>query len=412
LPLTLSALLSGLPLVAAAEQWEAPPQFQASAVLPPDLRQGSGWTVDEAVRNDGINNIYTLSTDAGPLTVVGTELLKVRVREMAALAQMEQIKRSGVYADAVTKSATSPLRFAGDLVTSPGETMTNAAKGMGQMFSNVGHALFGSPSDHEEGVAKAALGVATAKRQFAKQFGVDPYSSNEPMQTRLNELAWAGAAGGLTVGTAFGAIGGPASGVLRGTKMAGGAASLVYDSSPEQLKAINGKKLAAMGVDATTASAFLDHPKLSPTDKTYIVAALEQMRGVAQRGILVEDTLAARNDAEAFQCRLQAEMLANYHRRVAPLVRIMSIGGIPAAETKAGTLALVIPGDYFAWTQALDREVQEQAQLPTMPKGITRKEFWFAGQVSPSARSILEAGRWTVHDQAAQRLLPGAAPSP
>jgi hypothetical protein len=401
-----AALIAGAPVAAAAEQWEQVPRFRASSVLPPDLRQGPGWVVEEDVGSDGVNNRYVLRSDAGELAVVSTELLKVRVQELAALAQMEQVKRSGVYSDALKKSATSPLRFAEGLVTSPGETVSGAAQGVGQMFSNIGHAMFGSPSDQEEGVAKAALGVATAKRAFAKQFGVDPYSSNEPMQSRLDELAWAGAAGGLTVGAAFGAIGGPASGVLRGTKMAGGAAALVYDNSPEQLKRLNAAKLAGMGVSKTDVSAFLDHPKYSPTGKTYIVAALERMSGVAQRGIVIDDAVAARTESDAFQWQLQTEMLAAYHKGVAPIARMMSVGGRPAAVTRSGTLVLAVPCDYFVWTQELDSQVKRAAPTPIMPKGITRKEIWFSGQVSPLARSTLQDRRWVVNDQAASRLLP------
>jgi hypothetical protein len=274
------------------------------------------------------------------------------------------------------------------------------------MFSNIGHAMFGSTSDQEEGVAKAALGVAVAKRAFAKQFGVDPYSTNEPMQSRLNELGWASAAGGLTVGAAFGAIGGPASAVLRGTKMAGGAAALVYDNSPEQLKRLNAAKLAGMGVSKSAVSAFLDHPQFSPTNKTFIVAALERMPNVAQRGIVIDDAVAVRTDSDAFQWQLLTEMLAAYHNGVAPVVRMTSIGSRPAAVTRDGTLVLIVPCDYFVWTEALDSQVKRAAPAPIMPKGIARKEIWLSGEISPLARSVLQDRRWVVSDKTASRLLP------
>jgi hypothetical protein len=400
------ALIALAPTAATAQQSEAVPRFKASEVLPPELRQGEGWRVEEEVGSDGVNNRYVLRIDDGEISVISTELLQVRAREMAALVHMEQVKRTGIYGEALKKSATSPLRFAEGLVTAPGETVTNAAKGVGQMFSNVGHAMFGSPSDQEEGVAKAALGVAAAKRVFAKQYGVDPYSSNEPMQSRLNELAWASAAGGLTVGAAFGAIGGPASAVLRGTKMAGGAAQLVYDKSPDQLKTLNAAKLAKMGVSKSATAAFLDHPKFSPTNKTFIVAALDRMPGVAQRGIVIDDAVAARTESDAYQWQLQAEMLSAYHKTVAPIARITSIGARPAAVTKEGVLVLIVPADYFVWTQFLDEQVRRQAPTPVMPKGVVRKEVWFSGQVSPLARSVLEDRRWAVSDQTGRRLLP------
>jgi hypothetical protein len=62
-----TALMAGAPAVAAAEHWEEVPRFQASSVLPPDLRQGPGWMVGEDVGSDGLNNRYLLRTDAGEL---------------------------------------------------------------------------------------------------------------------------------------------------------------------------------------------------------------------------------------------------------------------------------------------------------------------------------------------------------
>ena len=397
-----------LPVGASAQQTEPAPRFQASAVLPPELRQGPGWSVDQAVGNDGINNRYLLHTEAGDVPVVSTALLRVRAHELSALARMEQIKRSSVYGEAVKKGATSPLRFAGNLVKEPVDTVSDAAHGVGQMFSNVGHAMFGKPSDQEEGVAKAALGVAVAKRAFAKQFGVDPYSSNEPMQERLNELGWASAAGGLTVGAAFGAIGGPASAVLRGTKMAGGVGALVYDNSPEQLKRLNAAKLADMGVSKSAVIAFLDHPKFSPTAKTFIVAALERMQGVAQRGIVVDDAVAAPGETEAFQRLLQAEMLSAYHRDVGRFARLVSLGGLPAGVTAEGKLVLAMPADHLAWTEFMDRQVRREAPTPAMPKGVTRKEIWLSGEASALARSVLQDRHWTVIEQTGQRLIPNS----
>src|SRR5262249_14864169 len=187
------------------------------------------------------------------------------------------------------KAAMSPLRFTKDLITEPGDTVTNTAEGVGQFFGNIGHSLFGNPSTQEEGTAKAVLGVGVAKRKFAENFAVDPYSSNEPMQKRLGELAWATTAGSMTVGAAFGAIGGPASGALRGTKFAGGVGGLIYDKSPDQLKEINQGKLAGMGMSKELIAAFLDHPQYSPTRKTVIVATIERMNAVGNRRLLLQD---------------------------------------------------------------------------------------------------------------------------
>ncbi len=79
---------------AAAQEWEQAPVFQASSVLPPELRGGAGWSVDETVANDGFVNHYTVRTGAATLAIVSTDLLRIRAQEFEALAKMDEIKRN------------------------------------------------------------------------------------------------------------------------------------------------------------------------------------------------------------------------------------------------------------------------------------------------------------------------------
>ncbi len=391
--------------IAAAQEWEQAPVFQASSVLPPELRGGAGWSVDETVANDGFVNHYTVRTGAATLAVVSTDLLRIRAQEFEALAKMDEIKRSKVYLDAVKKAAVSPLQFAGDLLQEPGATLQGSAEGVGQFFGNIGHSLFGRPSQQEEGVVKAALGVGVAKRKLAEKFSVDPYSNNELLQARLGELAWAAAGGSMTVGAGFGAVGGAASAVLRGTKFAGGVGRLIYDKSPDQLKDINRDKLAGMGMPKELVAAFLDHPKYSPTRKTLIVAALEKMSAIGNRRLLLRDAITATTEPDTFLWQRQIEMIAAYNANIAPVARLVDAGIRPAMVTRKGELVIALVGDYFAWTETIERDVQanrdrQEVQSP----GYKSKEFWFAGKVSPFARARIESRRWMVKDEVGDRL--------
>ncbi len=283
--------------------------------------------------------------------------------------------------------------------------MQGTVEGVGQLFGNIGHSLFGKPSTQEEGAAKAVLGVGVAKRKFAEKFAVDPYSSNEPMQARLGELAWAATAGSMTVGGAFGAIGGPASGVLRATKFAGGAGTLIYDKSPDQLKNINRANLAHMGMSPELTAAFLDHPKYSPTRKTIIVAVIGRMNGISNRRLLLQDAVTATAEPDTFLWQRQVELIAGYHLKVGPVDRLVNLGIRPAMVTKTGTLIVAVPSDYFAWTETMEREAQEiRGSVGKSLTGIKRREAWFSGQISPFARAKLEARGWIVKDNTAVRL--------
>jgi hypothetical protein len=397
-----AATLAG---AATAQEWEQAPVFQASSVLPPELRSGAGWTVDETVANDGFVNHYTMRTGAATLAVVSTDLLSIRAQELEALAKMEEVKRSKIYLDAVKKAAVSPVQFASDLVQAPGATLQGTAEGVGQFFGNIGHSLFGKPSQQEEGAFKTALGVGVAKRKLAEKFSVDPYSSNELLQTRLGELAWAAAGGSMTIGAGFGAVGGAASSVLRGTKFAGGVGRLIYDKSPDQLKDVNRGKLTGMGMPKELVAAFLDHPKYSPTRKTLIVAALERMSAVGNRRLLLRDAITATTEPDTFLWQRQIEMIAAYNANVAPVVRLVDAGIRPAMTTSKGALVIALPGDYFAWTETLERAVQANRDRADLrAPGYQSKEFWFAGKVSPFARAKIESRRWVVKEEVGDRL--------
>jgi hypothetical protein len=276
---------------------------------------------------------------------------------------------------------------------------------VGQFFGNIGHSLFGRPSQQEEGVVKAALGVGVAKRKLAEKFSVDPYSNNEPMQQRLGELAWAATGGSMTIGAGFGAVGGAASSVLRGTKFAGGVGQLVYDKSPDQLKDINRDKLAGMGMSRELIAAFLDHPKYSPTRKTAIVAAIERMSAVGNRRLLIQEAVTATTEPDTFLWERQIEMIAAYNAKVAPVARLVDAGIRPVMVTRKGALIIALPGDYFAWTETLERAVQMNRNRPEIrAPGYKSKEFWFAGKVSPFARAKIESRNWVVKDEAGDRL--------
>ena len=67
-----------------------------------------------------------------------------------------------------------------------------------------------SDSPNKGSLLNSASGQASYKRQYAAEFGVDPYTSYEPLQKALNDLSWTAAAGGLTVKAAFMAIPGGA----------------------------------------------------------------------------------------------------------------------------------------------------------------------------------------------------------
>ena len=144
--------------LAETQTYEAPPAFRASDILSPDIVSGPHHKIAEAVENDGVLNRYQVETPQGPLTVIGTDRLMIRLHEVDALQQMEKVERSDVFLEALKNSAKAPLELAKGLITDTGQTVSDVGEGVGDFFNSVGHSLFGSPSEEEASAIETVVG--------------------------------------------------------------------------------------------------------------------------------------------------------------------------------------------------------------------------------------------------------------
>ena len=383
---------------------EAQTVFRASALLPGQSLAGPNYRIEETVRNDGFMNRYTVTVDGKAYPVDGNALMRIRLSELKALEFMETVKKSDVYTKALKTAATGPLSTAKGMVTEPVDTVKGAATGVGKFFGNIGHAMFGGASEQEEGVFKTVIGFATAKRKFAYEFGIDPYTTFPPVKEVLEEIAWAGAGGGLTVSAAFMGIPGVGGGVVRGTKTADAMNRLVRDKSPAELKKINARKLKKMTVNDSVAELFLEHPKFSPTRKTHLVNALAFV-GVYDRQHFIERAILVQDETMAFFMQRWAEMFAAYHIKVKPLARFYRLGKMPIAQRPDGTLIAVLPLDHLIWTNEIAaRHTANMRDITKIGGGVSGGEIWIEGTVSAAARKALEAQNWVVKENVAKQL--------
>ena len=383
--------------------FEQPPiTLQVSKVLPKDMLVGPNYRIKETVTNDGFMNTYMLSTEYGPLKVESTALLTIRIHELKALKQMEKLEETEVFQDALKKSAKAPLRTAKGMVTHPVDTVSGVASGIGHWVSDVGRSIV-SDDPHQPGVASTALGYAAAKRHFAYEFGIDPYTRYGPVQERLNEISRVGFAGGLAPKVAFGAVRtvAPAAGlVLTVTSTADTMRQLVRDKSPEELDDINNEKLKAMEVPESVRKAFLKNPDYSPQEATLLVGELDSMKNVAGREKFIALAAQATEESVALFMRLRAQMMAHYYAKVEKSVRIIEVNGTPLLQRKDGVVAALVPLDYVAWTAALWRKESALSESAKKLPGIKGKKLWIEGTVSPMARQNLQSKGWKVKEKA------------
>ncbi|MGO9533453.1 MAG: hypothetical protein ACLP3B_20030 [Syntrophobacteraceae bacterium] len=398
--------LCGSVFVSAAlseEFQKAPVVLQASDVLPGPLIQGSNYTVRATVISDGFINTYDLDTNYGPLRVESTALLFKRIGELKALAQIEQLKNTDVYMTAFKQVARGPINTAEGLVQDPSGTVSNVASGIGQFLSNVGSQVT-SDNPNKGSLLNNASGQASYKRQYAAQFGVDPYTSYEPLQKALTELSWTAAAGGLTVKAAFMAIPGGAGFAVGAMGTADTATNLLSNKTPAELASINQSTLAGMGVSDASIQAFMQNTQFDPYEQTLLVNALAGMTGVRDRGLYIDKAAAAFEESVAVFLRVRAQLMNLYNGKTHSVQRFVDADGIPVLLTNNGKIIAIFPLDYIAWTPNFARKAQAVSGAIKQMSGISGKELWVTGKVNPIARKALEAKGWKVEERVREKL--------
>ena len=383
---------------------KVPITLKASEQVPKNVLTGPNYRIEVNVKNDGFVNTYRLTTNYGPLKVEGTSLLMERTNELKALSHMEEVEQTETFAKALKKGGAAPLKTAKGLVTEPVDTVSGIASGVGDWFEDIGNAIT-SDDPHQEGALSAAVGYAKAKRKFAYEYGINPYSRYEPVQENLTKMARAAVVGGLTPSVAFGLIKSPVGTVLRTTGTADTMRKLVRDKSPAELSEINAGKLKAMGVEDSLAKDFLKNPYFDPQEETLLVGELEAMKNVKDRKNFIKMAAVAPNYIIARFLRDRAQMMAIYNKKVAPVKRIVAIQGIPMLQRKDGVIIMLAPLDYVAWTKKLWLiKTQQSGPFNKLP-GFSGTEVWITGAFDPVARKALEIEGWKVKQDFAKNVL-------
>lgn len=390
----------GIALIAAAwsgaleaGQYEQPPSFSASQVLPPNLPRSPNYTIGNRVGVDNFQYVFKVDTKWGTFTIKGLDLLRVRAREIAATAKLEEIGGAETLVGSAGRTAMKPLNTAKDLVTAPGKTLKDTFKGVGALFGSV-DASMSATDPHKEGVVASVTGGATARRKLAFDFGVDPNTSFAPLSDELTRLATASAFGetGTNAGLAFVTGGAGIAVSVGGTSHT--LRTALRDKTASQLEKEGRQLLAAMGVSGEATEAFYGNPNLSPTDKAIIVAALMNLGGVANREIFIAGAAKAQSIEMGFFYRRQAELIAAYDKKISPVSAFVRAGGAPMLQTGKGMVS-ILPVDYLFWSPPLEGLVAGAGG---------GGQVWITGRASEMANSRLASLGWTVVPKAGLKL--------
>jgi hypothetical protein len=291
-----------------------------------------------------------------------------------------------------------PVGTAKDLITAPGQTIGDTFRGVGHIFGSA-KAAMSATDPHKEGVLASVTGGSTARRKLAFDLGVDPHTSFAPLGAELKRVATASAIGETGANVGLGFVAGPAGYAISAGGTSNTLRYALRDKTAAELERDGRKALASMGVSDATMDAFYANAMLSPTDKSIIVEELVSLGGAGGREIFVAGAARAPSIEMGFFYRRQAELIAAYNKRVAPIRQFVRLGGAPMLETGKGIVS-ILPVDYLIWTPPLEQLVAgaggHRVGAPS--------EVWITGKASEMASARLAELGWKVVPKAAAQL--------
>ncbi len=162
----------------------------------------------------------------------------------------------------------------------------------------------------------------------------------------------------------------------------------LVNSTPEDLRIINRKKLFALGVTRENADEFLMHPWYSPWHETIIMDALATIGRDPSQFLDRACRALTEQDANYFQSL--AQILARYHKTKTPLSSIRTESGRICAMDSNGILVIPLSCDYAIWSEHAAARVEAFSQLPQSRSEIKGLALWVDGKVSDRAAQELK----------------------
>jgi hypothetical protein len=392
--------------------------LKASEILPAGLLEGEHHSVDDNVRNDGYLNYYIINSEYGVFEAASTAMLRIRVREIHALAELDELSKTEVFIKAAADAGVvAPLRTIKQFATHPVKTVTGIPRGIGRMFKRysrqAGDAVDSTKdaiADDDEsgngeedddsnaavGLTERFFGVTSSERAWAAKLGTDPYSSNEALRAAIKSVAWTERLGRFGVGFA----GIPE---IPGVDIIGDVSHAVWSKDPYELQDLNRARLVETGADEELIEQYLESPWMSPSQQTLLTAAIAEMTDVQGRGGILQQALISRTEAEAGFFIKSVALLAWYHLNQEPFESVLTNTVIPAGITTDDKVVLTLAVDHVYWTDDVAEAADNLARLrPDRTKHP--HEIWMLGTASPRSREELSALGFIVHEDLAATL--------
>src|SRR2546430_2731980 len=284
-------------------QFEQPPVVNISEFLPVSNQSGPGYYLGQQVPTNGAMGQYTIianadefGSDAGTYQVESLDLLKIRLSEIPAIAHLDNVSSTAVFAKEVAVSAARPVKDAAQMVVHPMDSVTGLPSGIGEFFGRVrlgaGEVYSAATNSSENGEQRAtqaaretgnitltALGYDQVRRNLARKLHVDPYSSDPILTKKLNHVAWIMFSGRMLVDTAI-SVAVPGSMLITGVEVTD---DLIYQTPKADLILLVERKLRRMGLSSTEIAAFSHNTAIPLSLQVSAVRDLEALGPIPGR---------------------------------------------------------------------------------------------------------------------------------
>jgi hypothetical protein len=374
---------------AEAAGFEVDPVRSAAELLPPELLTDPHYRIEPQVVTSGFANGYVVRSDYGDFEVRGDRMLRTRIREIEALAALDEMSKTEAFAKAAGNALKSPFVATWNLITQPVDTIIGIPTGAWEAIKQGSQLARGERSELEGSGALALIGFEMKKRQIARELGVDPYSSNKELQRQLNRFAWAAYLGGLP--SLFVPFVDDSDFQRASAEPTDHLEEVLLTYSPEGLRRLNRIELAVMGIPKPLADELNGHPWYSPRTATMLVEALAALDLAQNRVAFIEAAVSAQSEGDALSYEQTAELMRSYSERVSPIREIALIDGIPMAYTESGTLLAPLAADHAIWNAEAAALARAMTEARPGELRVERVELVLSGTASPLARERFEA---------------------
>lgn len=400
------ATAPGQETLLSADEFEIPPMFEASKVLPAEWISGPHHRVRELAPSDGYLVNFTIDSDFGTFECAGVREVKRRIYEIQAIAKLVQFSKGDVFAAGVKQSIEAPIEAVKNIADKPVDSLEQVPHTVGHFFSQIGSTVGSAVRNagkkqpdvsgstqpkRKQGLIRSVAGIAgfdKAKLTVAHQLGVDPYSDNLRLQEEMEKVTWALFAGGLPLDIGVKVASSGASFALSATEFVG-LPDEIYEITPSELALRDRRALEAMGIDIPTIDAVIGNESLPPSMRHHMIGSIQQLGNAQGRENLVHLLTVCQDSRHSHFLKNVFDLMVRRHE-VQPYVDFGVYGHLPAASTPQGVVEVCAPVDYVSWTDRVAAFAQ-RSDWGDIPRRLVLE-----GLLSPRAEAETKAVGWEI----------------